>query len=79
MRSDDVLTKLNKTVLVLPFLSDNNFNFYYLVYYNFYLFHDTFFCSRCYGNNRSSCSSCIDKWRLWQYPCYATAAVLGVG
>lgn len=43
----------------------------------FHLYH--YFCSRCYGNNKSSCSSCIDRWRPWRYPCYAAAAGLVVG
>lgn len=41
----------------------------------FHLCHPHSFCSRCYGNSRSSCSSCIGRWRPWQYPCYAAVAV----
>lgn len=45
----------------------------------FHLYHPSCFCSRCFGNNRSSCSSCIDRWRPWRYPCYAAVVGLVVG
>lgn len=34
-------------------------------------------CSHCYGSSRSSCSSCIDRWRPWRCPCYAAVAAAG--
>lgn len=45
----------------------------------FHLYHLLSFCSRCYGNSRNSCSSCIDRWRPWQCPCCAAASGLVVG
>lgn len=65
----------NKAVLLFTVL----ICYWYVMSTMFHLLSPHSNCSRCYGNSRSSCSSCIDKWRPWQYPCCGVAVGLAVG
>lgn len=85
--STDILLGLDfllSTISVLHFTLKNYMLMIFALNYIyeltvFHLYYPYSLCSHCYGNSRNSCSSCIDRWRRWQYPCCVVAAGLVAG